>query len=262
MAAVHSRPIVGTAGGLTDAVPVHRENASADRPANFTRAEATIMATQTSVEAPTSVLSEEMLERFGQRAAVYDRENRFFADDFEELRQAGYLRMPIPTEFGGLGMSLAQVCQEQRRLAYRAPATALATNMHLYWMGVAASCRQLGDASLEWMLEDGARGEVFAAGHGEAGNDLPLLYSTARADRVEGGYRFFGHKTFGSLTPVWTRLGLHAMDRTDPENPKVVHAFLPRESEGYTIKETWDTLGMRATASQDTILDGAFVPDR
>lgn len=26
--------------------------------------------------------------------------------------------------------------------------------------------------------------------------------------------------------------------------------------------ETWDTLGMRASASQDTILEGAFVPDR
>lgn len=216
----------------------------------------------TTANLPMSVLSEEMLERFGARAAVYDRENRFFTEDFEELRQAGYLRMPIPTELGGLGMSLAQVCQEQRRLAYRAPATALATNMHLYWMGVAASCRQLGDLSLEWMLEEGARGEVFAAGHGEAGNDLPVLYSTARADRVDGGYRFFGRKNFGSLTPVWTRLGLHGMDRTDPENPKVVHAFMPRETDGYTIAETWDTLGMRATASQDTILEGAFVPDR
>jgi alkylation response protein AidB-like acyl-CoA dehydrogenase len=208
------------------------------------------------------VLTEAMLERFGERAAVYDRENRFFSEDFEELRQAGYLRMPIPTELGGLGMSLAQVCQEQRRLAYRAPATALATNMHLYWMGVAASCRQLGDPSLEWMLEEGARGEVFAAGHGEAGNDLPVLYSTARADRVDGGYRILGHKIFGSLTPVWTRLGLHAMDRSDAEHPQVVHAFMPRETEGYTIKETWDTLGMRATASQDTILEGAFIPDR
>jgi alkylation response protein AidB-like acyl-CoA dehydrogenase len=89
-----------------------------------------------------------------------------------------------------------------------------------------------------------------------------VLYSTTRAERVDGGYRFYGHKNFGSLTPVWTRLGLHGMDSSDPENPMIVHAFMPRDTEGYTIKETWDTLGMRATASQDTILDGAFVPDR
>ncbi|MGD9891870.1 MAG: acyl-CoA dehydrogenase family protein [Dehalococcoidia bacterium] len=207
------------------------------------------------------VLSEDQLLRFGERASVYDRENRFFAEDFEELREAGYLRMPIPESFGGLGMTLAQVCQEQRRLAYHAPATALATNMHLYWMGVAATLHDMGDPSCDWMLEDGARGEVFAAGHSESGNDLPVLYSTAQAERVDGGYRFTGHKNFGSLTPVWTRLGLHAQDNSDPANPKVVHAFMPRETAGYTIKETWDTLGMRATASQDTLLDSAFVPD-
>lgn len=210
----------------------------------------------------TSVLTDELIARCGERAATYDRENRFFSDDFEELKQAGYLQMPIPREIGGLGMSLAEVCREQRRLAYRAPATALATNMHVYWMGVAADLYRLGDTSLRWMLEEGARGEVFAAGHGESGNDLPLLYSTTSAERVDGGYRFTGRKSFGSLSPVWTRLGLHAMDTSDPANPKVVHAFMPRDTPGYRIEETWDTVGMRATASQDTILEGAFVPDQ
>ena len=37
---------------------------------------------------------------------------------------------------------------------------------------------------------------------------------------------------------------------------------MPRDTAGYRIKETWDTLGMRATRSDDTILDGAFVPDQ
>ena len=134
-----------------------------------------------------SVLTDELIARCGDRAATYDRENRFFSEDFEELKQAGYLKMPIPREFGGLGMTLAEVCREQRRLAYRAPATALATNMHLYWMGVAADLYRLGDTSLTWMLEEGAAGEVFAAGHGEPGNDLPLLYSTAKAEPADGG---------------------------------------------------------------------------
>src|SRR3954447_17761363 len=147
------------------------------------------------------VLSDEVIARCGERAAGYDRENQFFAEDFEELKAAGYLKMPIPRELGGLGMSLAEVCREQRRLAYRAPATALATNMHLYWMGVAAGPYRLGDSSLTWMLEEGARGEVFAAGHGEPGNDLPVLYSTTKAERVDDGYRFYGHKMFGSLSP-------------------------------------------------------------
>lgn len=207
-------------------------------------------------------LSDELIDRCGQRAAEYDRENRFFSEDFEELRLADYPRAAIPTELGGAGLTLAEICREQRRLAYRAPATALATNMHLYWTGVAADLYRQGDESCRWILEEAARGEIFAAGHGEGGNDVPLLLSTTTAERVTGGYRFYGHKIFGSLSPVWTYLGLHAMDSSDPTNPKIVHAFLPRDSAGYRIEATWDTLGMRATRSDDTILEGAFVPDR
>ena len=203
-----------------------------------------------------------MLDRFYGRAPAYDAENRFFHEDFEELRGAGYLTMAVPKDLGGLGMSLAEVCREQRHLAYYAPATALATNMHLYWTGVAADLRRAGDNSLEWLLKEAANGAVFAAGHAESGNDIPVLLSTTKAERVDGGYRFTGRKSFGSLTPVWTYLGLHGMDTSDPGAPKVVHAFLPRDTQGVSIVETWDVLGMRATRSDDTVLDGAFVPDK
>ena len=161
--------------------------------------------------ASTTVLSDAIIARCGERAASYDRNNCFFDDDFKELRDAGYLKLAVPETFGGAGMSLAQVCREQRRLAYRAPATALATNMHLYWTGVAADLRKAGDSSLDWLLREAGAGEVFAAGHGEAGNDLPLFLSSARAERADGGYRFWGHKMFGSLTPVWDFLGIHVL---------------------------------------------------
>lgn len=216
----------------------------------------------TSSQSPRPVLTDEMLKRFQQRAPEYDRENRFFTEDFEELRDVGYLTMAVPKELGGRGYTLAEVCREQRKLGYYAPATALAVNMHVYWIGLVADLWRSGDKSLEWLLKEAANGAVFAAGHAESGNDIPVLLSTTRAERVEGGYRFTGHKSFGSLTPVWTHLGLHGMDTSDPRVPKIVHAFMPRDSEGYSIKETWDVLGMRATRSDDTILDGTFIPDR
>jgi len=211
----------------------------------------------------TDLLTDDLLARFDERAPMYDRENRFMHEDFEELRDLGYLNAAVPTEFGGLGLSFAEVQQLQRRLAYVAPATAVAVNMHFYWTGVAAELWHAGDTSCEWMLrasvDDGA---VFAAGHGETGNDLPLFLSTSQAERVDGGWEITGHKIFGSLSPVWTFLGLHAMDTSDPENPQIVHAFIPRDAKGYRIEETWDVLGMRATKSNDTILDHVFVPDK
>jgi len=207
------------------------------------------------------VLSDDLLKRFHERAPAYDRENRFFAEDFEDLRKSGYLKMAVPREFGGLGLSFSDCMRETRRLAYWAPATALGTNMHTYWVGVANTLHGAGDKSCDWMLEAAGRGEVFAAGHAEPGNDLPVLLSNTKAERVDGGYRFTGRKAFGSLSPVWTLLGLHGMDMSDPKAPKIVHGFLSRDAKGYRIEPTWDVLGMRATKSDDTILDGVFVPD-
>lgn len=220
------------------------------------------MTTVNGVETKTSVLSDEILQRCLERAPGYDRNNSFFDEDFDELKKAGYLVMAVPKELGGLGMNMAQVMQETRKLAYHAPATAVALNMHVYWTGLCADVWRSGDTSIEWLLKEAAAGEVFAAGHSESGNDLPLLLSTTKAEKVDGGWKFTGRKSFGSLTPVWTRLGLHGMDTSDPDSPKIVHAFLPRDAEGYEIVDVWDSLGMRATQSQDTILDGAIVPDK
>ncbi len=87
------------------------------------------------MQAAARAMSDSLCQRCAERAPIFDRENRFFTEDFEELRIAGYLLMPVPSEFGGSGMSLPEVCREQRRLAYYAPATALGLNMHLYWVG-------------------------------------------------------------------------------------------------------------------------------
>ncbi|MCH7824734.1 MAG: acyl-CoA/acyl-ACP dehydrogenase, partial [Acidobacteria bacterium] len=206
-------------------------------------------------------LDEGMLARFAERAAEYDRQNRFCQEDFDELKEAGYLLMAVPEEFGGYGMDLAQVAAQTRKLAYYAPATALCTNMHNYWVGLVADISGGGDKTIDWLLEEAGNGEVFAAGHAESGNDLPVLLSTTQAEPVDGGYKFTGRKAFGSLTPVWTRLGMHGMDTSDPDNPKIVHAFMKRADDNYEIRETWDVMGMRATRSDDTILNGVFVPD-
>lgn len=207
------------------------------------------------------LLTDDMLARFAERAPVYDRENRFFDEDFEELEHSGYLLSTVPPEYGGAGLGLDGYLALQRRLAYAAPATALAINMHCYWTGVASDLLKAGDDSCRFLLEKAARGEVLSALHGEAGNDIPVLLSTSRAERVDGGWLISGHKLFGSLSPVWTAGGFHAMDTSDPEHPQVVHGFLPRDTPGVEIVDTWDTLGMRATQSQDTVLDRAFVPD-
>jgi alkylation response protein AidB-like acyl-CoA dehydrogenase len=48
----------------------------------------------------------------------------------------------------------------------------------------------------------------------------------------------------------------------DPEHgQRVLNMGVPMASEGVSIVDTWDTLGMRGTASHDVQLDDVFVPD-
>ncbi len=202
-----------------------------------------------------------MLERFRARAGELDRTNTYFHEDLAELQALGYLAAAVPVHLGGWGYDLAELTRSQRRLARYAPATALATSMHFYWTGIAAELERFGDPSLRWMLAAAVEGDVFAAGHAESGNDVPVVLSTCLAERVEGGYRLTGRKQFGSNGPVWTWLGAHAVAPDAPGGPQILHAFVERTSPGVTVVETWDTLGMRATQSHDTVLDGVFVPD-
>jgi alkylation response protein AidB-like acyl-CoA dehydrogenase len=207
------------------------------------------------------LLTDELLERIRSRAAGYDRENTFFTEDFEELRELGYLKALVPAELGGLGLSLEETAREQLRLASAAPSTALAVNMHLVWTGVAKVLRDRGDTSLEFVLTEAAAGEVFGFGLSEAGNDLVLFGSTTDArPEPDGGYRFYGTKIFTSLSPVWTRLGTMGLDTTSTDAPKIVYGFITREGGGFDVKEDWDTLGMRASQSNTTVLSGALAP--
>ncbi len=211
---------------------------------------------------PEDVLTTSLLERIRSRAAGYDRENAFFHEDLAELAEAGYLKIFVPAAAGGLGLGLAEAAQLQRRLATAAPATALAVNMHLVWTGVAHVLAARGDSSLDFILQEAAQGEVFAFGNSEAGNDSVLFDSRTEAVPLpDGGYSFTGRKIFTSLSPVWTRLGIFGKDPTAADGAgELIHGFITRETPGYEILPDWDTLGMRASQSNTTVLDGAIVP--
>ena len=62
----------------------------------------------TAVAAPSQpVLTDDILVRCYERAPRYDRENTFFTEDLQELRDAGFLLLPVPhrARRGGAGRS-------------------------------------------------------------------------------------------------------------------------------------------------------------
>jgi len=203
-------------------------------------------------------LPDDLLERIRERAAVHDRENTFPQQDLDELKAAGYLSILVPAELGGAGLGLEQAALLQQRLATASPATALAINMHLVWTGVAKVFSDRGVPGLEFVQRGAVAGEVFAFGISEGGNDLVLFGSdTDAAPQPDGGYAFTGTKIFTSLAPVWTKLGLHGLDTTGEDAPKLVFAFIDR-TDAVVTGDDWDTLGMRGTQSRTTRLNGAI----
>lgn len=209
---------------------------------------------------PRLLLDDDLLEAFRDRAGRFDAANEFATDDLEDLRELGYLKLLVPRELGGLGLTLEQAVRMQARLASAAPATALAINMHLITTGVARVLRARDIDSLEWIAEEVANGEVLALGISEPGNDAVMFDSTVTAvPDGDGGYTFTGTKFFTSLSPVWTRLWIFGRDDSGDE-PRLVHALIHRTDEGVRIHDDWDTVGMRATQSCTTTLSGVRVP--
>ncbi|MFD5600349.1 acyl-CoA dehydrogenase family protein [Leucobacter sp. NPDC058333] len=205
-------------------------------------------------------LPDELIERFRERAAVVDRENRFFDEDLVELRERGYLELFVPAEFGGPELSLHEVSRLQQRLAGAAPGTALGVNMHLMCTGVVAAMFARGDRSLAHVFEEAAAGEIFAFGISEPANDWVLQGSNTVAVRqLDGSYALTGTKIFTSLSPVWTRLITHGLDADAEGGPELVFGFVERSSPGITVSDHWDVLGMRASQSRATRLDGAVM---
>jgi len=137
--------------------------------------------------------------------------------DIGKLDAVGYLKVALPPEFGGLGCTLRQAACGQRRLARRAPLTALAVSAHLYWTGAAADAYRAGDDSARWILLEAARGALFAAGHGTAGGDLRFADPRSRcAPAGESGYRFRDTTVLSSMTPAWDWVAVHAVHGVNP----------------------------------------------
>ncbi len=211
-------------------------------------------------------IPEDVLAGIHSRAPEYDANNAFPKEDYEQLREIGYYAAFVPKEFGGAGLTLAEVAGEQTRLAKAAPGTALGINMHQIIVGLGKYLVRHGNDKGEQILRDAADGHLFGFGISEPGNDLVLFGSLTNAEPVDGGeggtrgYSFTGTKVFTSLSPAWTRLLTFGSDTSSADAPKSVFAILHRDAGGFTIKDDWDVLGMRATQSNTTLLEGAFAP--
>lgn len=201
-------------------------------------------------------LSDSLLQEIHGRAAHYDKENVFPREDYAALREAGYFKAFVPKEYGGHGLSLKEIAQEQTRLAMAAPATALGINMHQIIVGVASYMVRHGNLKGEQILRDAVEGHLLAFAISEPANDRVLFGSICEAKAEEdGSYRFYGPKVFISMSGEAARMVTYGMDANNGD-PQSVFAYIENDPQTVKINREWDTLGMRGTQSYNLTLDG------
>ncbi len=208
-------------------------------------------------------LAGRLADTFAERATLHDRESSFPFENYDDLRASGYLNLTVPAELGGGGATIVDLVLAQERLAMGDGSTALAVNMHVSPIGQWASIwRDTGDPRLEGLLRDVVAGRViWASLTSEQGLPNVMMDSRTMAERVDGGFRVTGDKIFCTNSKVATHFSFSARYDDPDLGPRVMLFRTPASAEGLEFVETWDTLGMRATRSNDLHLRGLFVPD-
>jgi alkylation response protein AidB-like acyl-CoA dehydrogenase len=208
-------------------------------------------------------LAESLATTFAERASTFDRDNTFPVENYEDLRESGYLTLTVPKELGGHGATLRELVLAQERLAAGCGSTALAVNMHVSPVGQWASIwRDTRDERLEELLRGVAAGEVvWASLTAEPGVPNHLTDASTQAERVDGGFRVNGRKIFCTNSTVATHFSFTARYDDPKSGPRIGIFRTAKEAPGFSFVQTWDTLGMRATQSNDLVIEGAFVPE-
>jgi alkylation response protein AidB-like acyl-CoA dehydrogenase len=197
------------------------------------------------------------------RAAEHDAAGRFPEADFADLRAAGLLGLMVPPRLGGPGAGFADYAQVAMALGAGAGATALVFNMHASVTGALAQtpddvARAMGVPESYFAMRDealrrAAGGALFAVAMSERGAGSRLSKLTTSYEPTEKGFRITGSKTFVSGAGH-ADLYLVAAKRAGSDPPQVSH-FLVKAGDGLTVERTWDSMGMRATGSDDLHLD-------
>ncbi|MEV4352437.1 acyl-CoA dehydrogenase family protein [Actinoplanes sp. NPDC049596] len=205
--------------------------------------------------------------RFAARAAGHDRDGSFPSGDFADLRDAGFFGLMAPAKLGGAGASFADYAAVAYELARGNGATALVFNMHASVTGALAGVSDelaealgLPDEALQARdshLRAAAEGAWYAVAMSERGAGSRLSKITTSYERVDGGYRIQGAKTFCSGAGHADAYLVAARSATDPDQ---VSQFLVPAGDGLRVEETWDALGMRATGSHDLHVDVTVPP--
>jgi alkylation response protein AidB-like acyl-CoA dehydrogenase len=169
----------------------------------------------------------------------------------QALREAGFLRLFLPKSLGGIEadpITMAKLVEEVARYNTAAAWSMMVANTSTWW------CGRLSDKGIEEIFKDGP--DTFIAG---------AFHPPMKATPVKGGYSINGRSPLTSNVHEarWIFVTAFVMEQGQMKMhngiPEVIGVFM--NSADCKIIDTWYTMGMRATDSNDVEADDVFVPD-
>jgi alkylation response protein AidB-like acyl-CoA dehydrogenase len=181
-----------------------------------------------------------------------ERDRRLAPEAVEAMVHAGVFQSLIPKAYGGLELGTVDALALFEEIA-RIDGSA-------GWI----AANQSGLATIVAVFPEEAAAEVFAGGPALLAG---ALFPPGNAEPVAGGYRVTGQWPFVSgcdyadwLVGTATVVGRDEF-ATGPDGEPTRIAVLYRAGDG-EIVDTWHTLGMRGTGSQDVRATDLFVPEQ
>jgi len=206
----------------------------------------------------------ELAVDFATRAAAHDRDASHPVENYERLREEGFLALTVGKEWGGSGASFLDHTLAYEVLAQGCPSTALAFNMHASVVMPLLESVEVSAETKQRVAELVVRERKLIAGNFSEPVTTSLIGERplkARARRAEGGYRISGRKMFASMLEAADFVLVMAYPEGATSPSAGIILLLPREVEGRTVDQNWDVLGMRATRSDSLILDECWLPE-
>ncbi|WP_203361785.1 acyl-CoA dehydrogenase family protein [Bacillus sp. REN10] len=202
----------------------------------------------------------ELTSSFQERESELDVLNSFPFQNVEELKKIHYTQQTLPQKYGGGGVSLSQFLSFQEQIAKGCGSTALSIGWHMGTILEFAEHRHWNKEVVAILIPDIQKGALINTASSERNAGSPLRgakpVTTAVLSEDGQSYIITGEKTFTSASPVLDYFFVTATR----EDGTVAIFLVPRETKGVSIRETWDSVALRGTASHDLILDHVEIP--
>jgi len=203
-----------------------------------------------------------VLQRIADQAAEHDADGSFPFDAFDALWEIGALNLTVPVDCGGQGRGLAASTEMVVAVGEADPSVALLLAQHL----ITHNNIRVGSwpVDMKRMVHRSSVEGVALINPLRVERDLGTparggLPSTVAARLPDGrGWRLNGCKIYCTGIPILRWLLVWA--RTDDPEPLVGYFLVDANTAGISVERTWDSLGMRATRSDDVTFADVEIP--